>query len=142
MAVPNGFDKIIFYLLTVPFFERADAVTGELINPQAGAPFFLATAATTMDFEVEMVITSEAGFLLMRDNAKKIKVRPGVDQTVYDFIKMAKEAGVKVYLCVPSLDLTEEYKREDVNAELCDGIIGGAAFLDKVMSGEYAVITL
>ncbi|AGG15393.1 peroxiredoxins-like protein [Hydrogenobaculum sp. HO] len=117
-------------------------MTGELINPQAGAPFFLATAATTMDFEVEMVITSEAGFLLMKDNAKKVKVRPGVEQTVYDFIKMAKEAGVKVYLCVPSLDLTEEYKREDVNTELCDGIIGGAAFLDKVMSGEYAVITL
>ncbi|MDQ7083348.1 MAG: hypothetical protein Q9N34_10730 [Aquificota bacterium] len=61
-------------------------VTGELINPQAGAPFFLATAATTMDYEVEMVITSEAGFLLMKDNAKKVKVRPGVDQTVYDFI--------------------------------------------------------
>ena len=55
---------------------------------------------------------------------------------------MAKEAGVKVYLCVPSLDLTDEYKKEDVNMELCDGIIGGAAFLDKVMSGEYAVITL
>lgn len=142
MAVPNGFDKIIFYILTVPFFERADSVTGELINPQAGAPFFLATAATTMDYEVEMIITSEAGFLLMRDNAKKVKVRPGVEQTVYDFITMAKEAGVKIYLCVPSLDLTEEYKKEDVNMELCDGIIGGAAFLDKVMSGEYAVITL
>jgi predicted peroxiredoxin len=95
-----------------------------------------------MDYEVEMVITSEAGFLLMRDNAKKVKVRPGVEQTVYDFIKMAKDAGVKIYLCVPSLDLTEEYKKEDVNPELCDGIIGGAAFLEKLMSGEYAVITL
>lgn len=136
------YEKLLFYILTVPFFERADPTTGELINPQAGAPFFLATAATTMDYEVEMVITSEAGFLLMKDNAKKVKVRPGVDQTVHDFILMAREAGVKIYLCVPSLDLTDVYKKEDVNEELCDGIIGGAAFLDKLMSGEYAVISL
>jgi predicted peroxiredoxin len=137
-----AYEKVLFYILTVPFFVRAEPATGELINPQAGAPFFLATAAASMDYEVEMVITSEAGFLLMRDNAKKVKVRPGVEQTVYDFIKMAKDAGVKIYLCVPSLDLTEEYKKEDVNPELCDGIIGGASFLEKLMSGEYAVITL
>ena len=136
------FDKLLFYIVTVPFFVRAEPTTGELINPQAGAPFFLATAATTMDYEVEMVITSEAGFLLMKDNAKKVKVRPGVEQTVYDFIKMAKDAGVKIYLCTPSLDLTDIYKEEDVNKEICDGILGGAAFLDKLMSGEYAVITL
>ncbi len=136
------YDKILFYILTIPFFVRAEPTTGELINPQAGAPFFLATAATAMDYEVEMVLTSEAGFLLMKDNAKKVKVRPGVDQTVYDFIKMAKDAGVKIYLCVPSLDLTEEYSKEDVNPEICDGILGGAAFLEKVMSGEYALITL
>ena len=136
------FEKLLFYIITVPFFVRAEPTTGELINPQAGAPFFLATAATTMDYEVEMVITSEAGYLLMKDNAKKVKVRPGVDQTVYDSIKMAKEAGVKIYLCTPSLDLTDIYKEEDVNKELCDGILGGAAFLDKLMSGEYAVITL
>ncbi len=136
------YDKILFYILTIPFFVRAEPTTGELINPQAGAPFFLATAATAMDYEVEMVLTSEAGFLLMKDNAKKVKVRPGVDQTVYDFIKMAKDAGVKIYLCVPSLDLTEEYSKDDVNPEICDGILGGAAFLEKVMSGEYALITL
>jgi predicted peroxiredoxin len=137
-----AYEKVVFYILTVPFFSRVEPSSGELINPQAGAPFFLATAAASMDYEVEMVITSEAGFLLMRDNAKKVKVRPGVEQTVYDFIKMAKEAGVKIYLCVPSLDLTEKYNKEDVNPELCDGIIGGAALLDKLMSGEYAVITL
>lgn len=136
------FEKLLFYIVTVPFFVRAEPTTGELINPQAGAPFFLATVATTMDYEVEMVITSEAGYLLMKDNAKKVKVRPGVEQTVYDFIKMAKEAGVKIYLCTPSLDLTDIYKEEDVNKELCDGILGGAAFLDKLMSGVYAIITL
>jgi predicted peroxiredoxin len=103
-----AYEKVVFYILTVPFFSRVEPSSGELINPQAGAPFFLATAAASMDYEVEMVITSEAGFLLMRDNAKKVKVRPGVEQTVYDFIKMAKEAGVKIYLCVPSLDLTDE----------------------------------
>ncbi len=135
-------EKILFYILTIPYVVRVEPTTGELINPQAGAPFFLATAATAMDYEVEMVLTSEAGFFLMKDNAKKVKVRPGVEQTVYDFIKMAKDAGVKIYLCVPSLDLTETYKEEDVNREICDGIIGGAAFLEKVMSGEYALITL
>ncbi|MCI4458106.1 MAG: DsrE/DsrF/DrsH-like family protein [Thermocrinis sp.] len=137
-----AYEKVLFYVFTVPFFVRAEPATGELINPQASVPFFLATAAASMDYEVEMVITSEAGFLLMRDNAKKVKVRPGVEQTVYDFIKMAKDAGVKIYLCVLSLDLTEEYKKEDVNPELCDGIIGGATLLNKLMSGEYAVITL
>jgi len=134
-------EKLLIYIVTVPFFVRAEPTTGELINPRAGAPFFLA-AATAMDYEVEVIITSEAGYLLMRDNAKKVKVKKGADQTLYDFIKMAKEAGAKIYLCTPSLDLTDEYTEEDVNEELCDGVIGGAAFLEKLMSGEYAVITL
>jgi hypothetical protein len=42
-----AYEKVLFYILTVPFFVRAEPTTGELINPQAGAPFFLATAATT-----------------------------------------------------------------------------------------------
>ena len=71
-----------------------------------------------------------------------LKVRPHVTHTVCELINMVKDAGLKIYLYLPSLDLTDVYKKEYVNPELCDGIIGGAAFLEKLMSGEYAVITL
>lgn len=106
---------------------------------QLGAPFFQATAAAAMDIEAEMVLTSDAGLLMVKGVAEELYVKEGSGKSVYGFIQDAHEAGVRMYVCTPSLAL-HEIDRDDFIPE-CDGVIGGAAYVDKVMSGEYQVLT-
>ena len=72
---------------------------------ELGAPFFQATVAAAMDYEVEVICTATAGQLMKKGVAEKLVVKPGSPKTVYDFIKDAHEAGVKFYCCSPNLDL-------------------------------------
>ncbi len=65
---------------------------------ELGAPFFQATVAAAMDYEVEVICTATAGQLMKKGVAEKLVVKPGSPKTVYDFIKDAHEAGVKVLL--------------------------------------------
>ena len=87
-------------------------------NPQElGAPFFQATVAAAMDFEVEVVLTARAGELAKKGVAEKMFVMPGSPKSVYDFIKDAHEAGVKFFVCTPTLELWECTK-EDLIPEI------------------------
>src|SRR5271155_2169663 len=66
---------------------------------ELGAPFFQATVAAAMDYEVEVVCTATSGQLMKKGVAEKLVVKPGSPKTVYDFIKDAHGAGVKFYCC-------------------------------------------
>ena len=106
---------------------------------ELGAPFFQATVAAAMDYEVEVICTATAGRLMKKGEAEKLVVKPGSPKTVYDFIKDAHEAGVKFYCCSPNLDLFDMTK-EDLIPE-CDGIIGGAYLIERVMEDDSEVLT-
>lgn len=104
-------------------------------NPEElGAPFFQATVAAAMDYEVEVICTATAGRLMRKGVADKLKVKPDSPKTVYDFIKDAHEAGVKFLSCSPNLDLFE-MTEADLIPE-CSGIVGGAYLIEAVMEGE------
>ena len=64
---------------------------------ELGAPFFQATVAAAMDYEVDVVCTATAGQLMKKGVAEKLTVKPGSPKTVYDFIKEAHEAGVLAF---------------------------------------------
>ena len=70
---------------------------------ELGAPFFQATVAAAMDYEVEVICTATAGALMKKGVAEKLTVKPGSPKSVYDFIKDAHEAGVKFLCCSPNL---------------------------------------
>src|SRR5688572_26484234 len=72
---------------------------------ELGAPFFQATVAAAMDFEVEVILTARAGELAKRGVAEKLFIKEGAEKSVYDFIKDAHEAGVRFKVCGPTLDL-------------------------------------
>ena len=72
---------------------------------ELGAPFFQATVAAAMDYEVEVICTATAGQLMKAGVAQQLVVKEGSPKTVYDFIKDAHEAGCKFYCCSPNLDL-------------------------------------
>ncbi len=101
---------------------------------ELGAPFFQASVAAAMDYEVEVVCTATAGRLMKKGVAESLVVKPGSPKTVYDFIKEAHEAGVKFLCCSPNLDLFDMTK-EDLIPE-CSGIVGGAYVIEAVMEGD------
>lgn len=101
---------------------------------ELGAPFFQASVAAAMDYEVEVICTATSGRLMKRGEAEKLVVKPGSPKTVYDFIKDAHEAGVKFLCCSPNLDLFE--MTEDDLIPECSGIVGGAYVIEQVMEDD------
>lgn len=101
---------------------------------ELGAPFFQATVAAAMDYEVEVICTATSGQLMKKGVAEGLVVKPGSPKTVYDFIKDAHEAGVKFYCCSPNLDLFDMTK-EDLIPE-CEDIVGGAYVIEQVMEDD------
>ena len=114
---------------------NSDPRNGEEI----GAPIFQASVAAAMDFEVEVICTATAGRLMKKGVAERLWVKEGSPKSVYDFIKDAHEAGVKFFCCSPNLDLFDMTK-EDLIPE-CDGIIGGAYLIERVMEDDSEVLT-
>ena len=101
---------------------------------ELGAPFFQATVAAAMEYEVEVVCTATSGKLMKKGVAEKLVVKDGSPKTVYDFIKDAHEAGVKFYCCSPNLDLFD--MTEDDLIPECEGIVGGAHVIEQVMEDD------
>jgi predicted peroxiredoxin len=54
---------------------------------ELGAPFFQATVAAAMDYEVEVICTAASGILMKKGVAEKLVVKEGSPKSVYDFIK-------------------------------------------------------
>ena len=106
---------------------------------ELGAPIFQASVAAAMEFEVEVICTATAGVLLKKGVAEKLTVKEGSPKTVYDFIKDAHEAGVKFFTCSPNLDLFD-MSEDDLIPE-CEGIVGGAHLIEKVMDDDTKVLT-
>jgi len=106
---------------------------------ELGAPFFQATVAAAMEYEVEVVCTATAGQLMKKGVAEKLFVKEGSDKSVYDFIKDAHEAGVKFLCCSPNLDLFD--MTEDDLIPECSGIVGGAHLIEEVMEEDCKVLT-
>ena len=106
---------------------------------ELGAPFFQASIAAAMDYEVEVICTATAGRLLNKGVAENLVVKPGSPKTVYDFIKDAHEAGVKFYCCSPNLDLFN-MTEADLIPE-CAGVVGGAYVIEQVMESDCKVLT-
>ena len=103
---------------------------------ELGAPFFQATVAAAMDYEVEVILTARAGELAKRGVAEKLYVKEGSPKSVYDFIKDAHEAGVKFKVCTPTLDLWGS----DLIPEI-EETVGGAYVIQRAMDDDVVTFT-
>lgn len=106
---------------------------------ELGAPFFQASVAAAMEYEVEVVCTATSGALMRKGVAENLVVKPGSPKSVYDFIKDAHEAGVKFYCCSPNLDLFN-MTADDLIPE-CAGIVGGAYLIEEIMESDCKVLS-
>ncbi|AEJ41674.1 hypothetical protein TPY_3522 [Sulfobacillus acidophilus TPY] len=112
-------------------------VTHGVESPERSAsPFFLATTAALMDHESTMVFTATASGLLKKGVAETIRMKTGGDGATLDFfINQAREAGVRFYVCAPSLDLVGCTVEDLIEI---DGVVGGTALNE--MAGEADVV--
>jgi hypothetical protein len=113
-------------------------MTHGLESPERCAtPFFLAASAAAMDADVSIYFTMNGPQLLKKGAADTIGPKGEDGERLSFFIDQALDCGVKLLVCLPSLDLNDL-----TIDELIDGVkmIGGAAFNDMAMDAD-AVIT-
>ena len=105
-------------------------------GPELGAPFFQATVAAAMDYEVEVILTARAGELAKKGVAEKLFVKQGSPKSVYDFIMVAHEAGVQFKVCTP----TRELWGDDLIPEITE-TVGGAYVIEQAMDDDVVTFT-
>ncbi len=108
-------------------------------NPEElAAPFYYAAVAAAMDYEVDLLCTATAGKLMFKGVAEAIRIKPGEDKTVLDWIREAHDQGVRLWACPANLELFDK-DASDLIAE-CSGMMGAAAMIQTVMEGEARVL--
>lgn len=106
-------------------------------NPsELGAPFFQATVAAAMEYEVEIILTGRAGELAVQEVANKIVLQESGTKTVYDLIKDAHQAGVKFKVCTP----TQEIWEGELIPEI-EETVGGAYIISEAMDDDTVTFT-
>lgn len=103
---------------------------------ELGAPFFQATVAASMEYEVEIVLTGRSGELAKRGVAEKIFLKEGNPKSVYEFMKEAHEAGVRFKVCAPTLELWGD----DLIPEV-EETVGGAYVISEAMADDTVTFT-
>lgn len=104
---------------------------------ELGAPFFQATVAAAMEYEVEVVLTGRSGELAVKGVAENLHVREDSPKSVYDFIKDAHEAGVKFKVCTPTLDLWGSDLIPEIEETVGGAYVIGQAMDDNVVTFTY-----
>jgi predicted peroxiredoxin len=106
-------DKILIMMTSGPDTPR-----------RCATPFFMATLAAAMDYEVTMFFTIDGTLLLKKGMAATVFPKAG-GKSVADFLNEAIEAGVKLTACTASTEL-----HGLTAGDLIDGVkmVGGASF--------------
>ncbi len=103
---------------------------------RCATPFYLAAAAAAMDVEVGIYFTMNGPTLLRRGVPEAIGPKGDRGARLRHFIDQARELGVRLYVCQPSLDL-HDLSYED----LIEGVemIGGAAFNELALQADAVI---
>lgn len=105
-------DKILIIMTSGPDTPR-----------RCATPFFFATLATAMDYEVTMFFTIDGTLLLKKGLADTVFPKEG-GKSVGEFLREAIESGVKMTACTASLEL-HGLTPEDLIPEV--KMVGGAS---------------
>jgi predicted peroxiredoxin len=102
-----------------------------------GTPFFQAMAATALDYEAVIVTLIDGTLLLKKGVAETLTIKDGETKTVLDFIREAKAAGARLFVCPASLSL-HDLTLDDLIPEV-DGAMGAARYTEMALSDECRV---
>ena len=119
-------DKLIFVL-----------VNTDPSNPlELGPPFFQATVAAAMEYDVEVIFTGRTCELAIKGFSEKIIIPGQNDKNLYDIIKDAVSAGVSFKVCTPALEIWGDDFIKEV-----DETVGGAYVIGEAMDDSTVTFT-
>lgn len=105
-------------------------------GPEMGAPFFQATVAAAMEYDVEIILTGNSGKLAKKGVAENLYVQEGGSKSVYDIMQEAHTAGAKFKVCTPTLELWGD----DLIPEISE-TVGGAYVISEAMDENTVTFT-
>jgi len=105
-------------------------------GPELGAPFFQATVAAAMEYDVEIILTGLSGELAKKGVAENLYIQEGSEKSVYDIMKDAHTAGVKFKVCTPTIEMWGD----DLIPEISE-TVGGAYVISEAMDGDTVTFT-
>ncbi|MDH4121572.1 MAG: DsrE family protein [Deltaproteobacteria bacterium] len=100
---------------------------------RCATPFYMASIAMAMDNEAQLVFQINGVLLMKKGVAENLMAKEG-GKLIIDFIREAKEAGVKFYVC--SAALTLHHMTEKDLIEECDGVVGAAWMMEEAMNSQ------
>lgn len=103
---------------------------------ELGPPFFQATVAAAMEYDVEVIFSGRACELAVTGFAEKIIVPGQNEKTLYDLIQDAHSAGVSFKVCTPTLEIWGD----DFIKEI-DETVGGAYVIGEAMDDSTVTFT-
>jgi len=120
----------------------ADKLIVALVNAdprnllQISLPILQATVAATMEYNVEVIFSGQAGQVAMKSFALEVKQVQTEEKNIYDIIKEAYDAGVVFKICTPALDAWGD----DIIPEINE-IVGGTYLISEAMDEDTVTFT-
>ena len=104
---------------------------------RCATPFFLGSILAAMDADVKIFFTMEGVNLLRKGVAEDLVAMEG-GKRIIEFLREAKQAGVKIYCCLPALPGYEIEPEEDLIEEV-DEVVGGGVLADLILSCDKVI---
>jgi len=111
--------------------------SGPSTPSRCATPFFLGSILAAMDADVKIFFTMEGVKLMQKGVAENLRAMEG-GKTVIEFIRDAKRAGVKLYVCMPALPGYEINPVLDLIDE-ADDVVGGGVLSDLILSCDKVI---
>lgn len=111
--------------------------SGPSTPSRCATPFFLGSILAAMDADVKIFFTMEGVKLMQKGVAENLRAMEG-GKTVIEFIRDAKRAGVKLFVCMPALPGYEIDPVLDLIVEV-DDIVGGGVLSDLILSCDKVI---
>ena len=111
--------------------------SGPSAPSRCATPFYLGSILAAMDSDVSIFFTME-GVKLMHKGVPENLVAMEGGKKIIDFIREAKQAGVKLNLCLPALPGYEMSPDADIIDEV-DEVVGGGVLADLILSSDKVI---
>lgn len=100
-------------------------------------PFFQATVAASMEYEVEIVFTGRAGELAREGFAAQSYLQEGSSRSVYDLMKEAHEAGVRFKVCAQAVEAWGDNLIPEIEETIGSAYLIAEAMEDRTVTFTY-----
>lgn len=108
--------------------------SGPSAPSRCATPFFVGSILAAMDAQVSIFFTME-GVRLMRQGVAEHLVAMEGGKRIIEFVRDAKNAGVKLYVCSPALPGYDIDPKQHLIPEV-DDVVSGGVLADMILSSD------